>query len=309
MKTMDEAIQEYLFFCTNQRRLDEKTIRAYTNDLLQFKAFCQEESLMVPRKTLESYVIGLHQRYKQKTVKRKIASLKAFYNYLEMEEKIKANPLRRIRMDFREEKVLPRTIPSVQVERLLMFMYSLQNDKDLTSWQRKNVERDLAVVELLFATGLRISELCHLRPDRVDLEQGILCIRGKGSKERYIQIANTAVLHQMKKYRAHWSKEIQTEQFFYLNRYGKRYSEQSARKMIKKYARQAGICLNITPHMFRHTFATLLLEEDVDIRYIQKMLGHSSILTTQIYTEVASRKQMEILKTKHPRNQMRVGGW
>ena len=226
-----------------------------------------------------------------------------------MEEKIEANPLRRIRMDFREEKVLPRTIPAVQVERLLTFMYSLQNDKDLTPWQRKNVERDLAVVELLFATGLRISELCHLRPDRVDLEQGILCIRGKGSKERYIQIANTAVLHQMKKYRAHWSKEIQTEQFFYLNRYGKRYSEQSARKMIKKYARQAGICLNITPHMFRHTFATLLLEEDVDIRYIQKMLGHSSILTTQIYTEVASRKQMEILKTKHPRNQMRVGGW
>lgn len=307
MKTMDEAIQEYLFFCTNQRRLDEKTIRAYTNDLLQFRAFCQEGSLMVPRKTLESYVIGLHQKYKQKTVKRKIASLKAFYNYLEMEEKIEANPLRRIRMDFREEKVLPRTIPAVQVERLLTFMYSLQNDKDLTPWQRKNVERDLAVVELLFATGLRISELCHLRPDRVDLEQGILCIRGKGSKERYIQIANTAVLHQVKKYRAHWRKEIQTEQFFFLNRYGKRYSEQSARKMIKKYARQAGICLNITPHMFRHTFATLLLEEDVDIRYIQKMLGHSSILTTQIYTEVASRKQMEILKTKHPRNRMRVG--
>lgn len=307
MKTMDEAIQEYLYFCTNQRRLDEKTIRAYTNDLLQFKAFCREGSLMVPRKTLESYVIGLHQRYKQKTVKRKIASLKAFYNYLEMEEKIEANPLRRIRMDFREEKVLPRTIPAAQVERLLTFMYSLQNDKDLTPWQRKNVERDLAVVELLFATGLRISELCHLRPDRVDLEQGILCIRGKGSKERYIQIANTAVLHQVKKYRAHWRKEIQAEQFFFLNRYGKRYSEQSARKMIKKYARQAGICLNITPHMFRHTFATLLLEEDVDIRYIQKMLGHSSILTTQIYTEVASRKQMEILKTKHPRNRMRVG--
>lgn len=307
MKTMDEAIQEYLYFCTNQRRLDEKTIRAYTNDLLQFKAFCQEGSLMVPRKTLESYVIGLHQRYKQKTVKRKIASLKAFYNYLEMEEKIEANPLRRIRMDFREEKVLPRTIPAVQVERLLTFMYSLQNDKDLTPCQRKNVERDLAVVELLFATGLRISELCHLKPDRVDLEQGILCIRGKGSKERYIQIANTAVLHQVKKYRTHWRKEIQVEQFFFLNRYGKRYSEQSARKMIKKYASQAGICLNITPHMFRHTFATLLLEEDVDIRYIQKMLGHSSILTTQIYTEVASRKQMEILKTKHPRNQMRVG--
>lgn len=309
MKTMDEAIREYLFFCTNQRRLDEKTIRAYTNDLLQFRAFCQEGSLMVPRKTLESYVIGLHQRYKQKTVKRKIASLKAFYNYLEMEEKIDANPLRRIRMDFREEKVLPRTIPAVQVERLLTFMYSLQNDKDLTPWQRKNVERDLAVVELLFATGLRISELCHLRPDRVDLEQGILCIRGKGSKERYIQIANTAVLHQVKKYRAHWRKEIQAEQFFFLNRYGKRYSEQSARKMIKKYANQAGICLNITPHMFRHTFATLLLEEDVDIRYIQKMLGHSSILTTQIYTEVASRKQMEILKTKHPRTRMRMGGW
>ena len=103
-------------------------------------------------------------------------------------------------------------------------------------------------------------------------------------------------------------KGIEDNSFFSLNRYGKRYSEQSARRMIQKYTEAALIDLHITPHMFRHAFATLLLEEEVDIRFIQKMPGHASITTTQIYAEVASKKQMEILKMKHPRNRMEIFG-
>lgn len=162
------------------------------------------------------------------------------------------------------------------------------------------------MIELLFATGLRISELCNLQKKRIDLQQGILCIKGKGAKERYLQIGNQMVLQQIVEFTEVWEEERRKSPYFFCNRYGNRFSEQSARRMINKYVKQAAIDIHITPHMFRHAFATLLLEEDVDIRYIQKMLGHSSIVTTQIYTAVANKKQMEILKTKHPRNKMVV---
>lgn len=114
------------------------------------------------------------------------------------------------------------------------------------------------------------------------------------------------MLAQLKEYKRYWEKELNVSEFFFLNRYGERYSEQSARRMIQRYTQEAMIEMHITPHMFRHAFATLLLEEEVDIRFIQKMLGHASIMTTQIYAEVASKKQIEILKMKHPRNRMEI---
>jgi integrase/recombinase XerD len=238
-------------------------------------------------------------------VKRKIASLKAFYTYLEQEEIIEDSPMRKIRTEFREEKVLPRSIPYSVVQSLLGSMYAKKSTEGTIS-KRKLLNRDIAVVEVLFSTGIRISELCNLKQKTIDIEQGILCIKGKGSKERYLQIGTEEVLKQLKEYKRHWEKELEESEFFFLNRYGKQYSEQSARRMIQQYTREAMIEMHITPHMFRHAFATLLLEEEVDIRFIQKMLGHASITTTQIYAEVALKKQMEILKMKHPRNRMEI---
>ena len=138
----------------------------------------------------------------------------------------------------------------------------------------------------------------------MDLNEGILRIRGKGAKERIIQIANYDVLNSLKKYYNLNHETIVKKEYFFINKQGNVLSDQSARNMLKKHAENAGIKQNVTPHLFRHAFATFLLEEDVDIRYIQKMLGHSSISTTQIYIEVASEKQKQILKTKHPRNKM-----
>lgn len=306
MYTLNDAIKEYLRFCSTQRRLDEKTIKAYRNDLKQFLAFCNYREVLVPKDQIKDYITKLHEQYKQKTVKRKIASIKAFYNYLENEERIEASPMRKIRTEFREEFVLPKTIPYQVIEELLHYMYSLKSKKELNGWKRKLLVRDITVIEMLFATGMRISELCNLCTRRIDFAQGVLCIKGKGAKERYLQIGNSEVLEQIEEYRKLWEIEPEDECYFFRNRYGDRFSEQSARKMICKYVRQASINMHITPHMFRHAFATLLLEEEVDIRYIQKMLGHSSIVTTQIYTEVACKKQMEILRTKHPRNKMEV---
>ena len=305
MKNQQELMEEYLFYGKLQRNLDEKTIRAYQTDLNQFFLFAGGTKLVSSKETIRQYILHLHATYKQKTVKRKIASLKAFYTYLEQEEIIESNPMRKIRTEFREEKVLPRSIPYSVLQSLLSSMYAKKN-VECTICKRKLLIRDIAVVEILFSTGIRISELCNLKQKNIDVEQGIFCIKGKGSKERYLQIGTEEVLEQLKEYKRYWDKELQMSELFFLNRYGSRYSEQSARRMIQRYTQEAMIEMHITPHMFRHAFATLLLEEDVDIRFIQKMLGHASITTTQIYAEVASKKQMEILKMKHPRNRMEV---
>lgn len=171
--------------------------------------------------------------------------------------------------------------------------------------ERLNIIRHIAVLELLFATGIRISELCSIRNCDIDLKEGLILIHGKGSKERLIQIPNKSVLLSLRTYYDSKSLSRNTK-YFFTNRLDNRLSEQSVRFMIRKYTSMAGIEEKITPHMFRHTFATMLLEEDVDIRYIQKILGHSSIITTQIYTHVSSNKQRDILDRKNPRNKIKV---
>ena len=166
--------------------------------------------------------------------------------------------------------------------------------------------RDIAVIELLFATGIRISELCSLHAADVNLYDRTLLIYGKGSKERRLQIGNENVVQILMEYKNAFLSEIQDCNHFFVSQTGDALSDQSVRRMIKKYSSLAGIELHITPHMFRHTFATSLLEADVDIRYIQEMLGHSSINITEIYTHVAMAKQRDILTTKHPRKDFRV---
>ena len=133
--------------------------------------------------------------------------------------------------------------------------------------------RDIAVIELLFATGMRISELCFLKPENIDLISGDIDIYGKGARERKIQVSNPDVMKALSLYYSEFYDNIQISGYFFINRLNHRLSEQSVRAIINKYASLANIKLHITPHMFRHSFATYLLEEDVDIRYIQQMLG------------------------------------
>lgn len=298
------AIQNYLNHCQFEKGLDSKTIKAYQIDLLQFSSFIQKEGNSYCKENLQAYIACLHRCYKIKTVKRKIASLKAFFNYLEFEEVIDENPFSKIRVKLHEPSLLPRTIPLTSIDILLQHAYQqLASKKESTYEYRANL-RDIAVLELLFATGMRVSELCSLHAEDVNLIEGIIKIYGKGSKERIIQIGNHAVFLAVESYYHAFSKEITGTGWFFINRLGKQLSDQSVRFMIKKYSQAAGITQHITPHMFRHSFATLLLEEDVDIRYIQQLLGHSSIVTTQIYTHVTSKKQRDILTTKHPRNKV-----
>lgn len=304
MYTLNNLIASYLENCKIQKQLDTKTLKAYRIDLHQFSNSCTVDypDVLTPN-YLEQYIGTLHQSYKPRTVKRKIASLKAFCHYLEFRDIIKINPFHKLQIRFREPLILPKTIPLHTIEIFISTLYNEQNHAT-TLYQKKSISRDIAIIEILFATGMRISEVCHLHLSDINFHDKNIRIWGKGSKERIIQIGNDEVMHAIEYYFLLFKESIEKSGYFFINRCGNRLSEQSVRDMINKYCVTANISQHITPHMFRHSFATLLLEEDVDIRYIQEMLGHSSINVTQIYTHVSMAKQKDILTSKHPRKDL-----
>lgn len=301
MENLQTLIGNYLEFCQNQKRLDDKTLKAYRIDLRQFEEQIGEnDTKNITSEVLEKFIASLHQRYKPKTVKRKIASLKALFHYFEYKDMIDVNPFNKVQVKFREPVILPKTIPLHTLEIFLATMYR-QREFARTVCQKRNVLRDIAVIELLFATGMRISELCTLKPSDVNLYDRTILIYGKGAKERRLQIGNEDVVAVLEEYQEEYQKEIRACGAFFINHSGRPLSDQAVRRMINKYSSLAAIEMHITPHMFRHTFATSLLDADVDIRYIQEMLGHSSINITEIYTHVTLKKQGDILREKHPR--------
>lgn len=304
MNSLQSQIKNYLEFCEYQKRLDRKTIKAYRIDLQQFSSYFEtagvHDCTEINYEQLEKHIASMHEKYRPKTVKRKIASEKSFFHYLEYRKIIPVNPFTRMHVHFRESIILPRTIPLHSIENFLRAVYSRINSAD-TEYKRKRALRDAAVTELLFATGMRISELCSLKNNDADLKAGTVMIYGKGRKERLIHIGNECVINILKEYKRAIQDESGSSKWFFTGQLGQQLSDQSVRRMINKYASIAGIEMHITPHMFRHTFATSLLEAGVDIRYIQDMLGHSSISITQIYTHVTVSKQKDILSTMHPR--------
>ena len=283
-------IDEFMNYCRYHKKLSDKTIRAYKIDLSQYGVFSNELS----KQALWDYIEYLNKKYKPKTAKRKLATLKAFIHFLLLQDLIDFNPFDKLETTIKEPLLLPKTIPLGVIAKLISFSYQ-QIVFAKSDYQIRSAVRNTAILELLFATGARVAEICTLRSDNVDLLGNSVKFYGKGSKERIIPIENFAVLSILRKYHSLFEKEIPDSGYFFVNKLGRRMTEQSVRNMINFYCKQCGVDMHITPHMFRHSFATLLLEEDVDIRYIQRMLGHSSITTTQIYTHVTSAKQKVVL--------------
>ena len=306
MNNLQTHIEEYLKYCEIQKRLDAKTLKAYKIDLTQFmKEINTENFIDITPSMLENFIANLHRKYKPKTVKRKIASIKALFHYFEYRDLIEKNPFNKLQIKFREAITLPKIIPLNYIETILSTIYDYKGSAK-TKFQQRNALRDVAAIELLFATGMRISELCSLGINDINLDNGTILIFGKGSKERMLQIGNVEVINILKEYHADFLRECENCGNFFANQSGNPLSDQTVRRMINKYTELASINLRITPHMFRHTFATSLLDADVDIRYIQEMLGHSSINITEINPHVATAKQKDILSAKHPRNMFNV---
>lgn len=306
MKVKTDMITAYLMYCSQQKKLSPKTLDAYQCDLNQFLAFMKAGDLSLDRTALKSYIRKLHQLYQPRSVQRKIMSLKAFFNYLVYEELLEETPFSKVKTQFRQPHLLPRTIPLAVIQELFTAAYAQRDRLNPSSYGYKASLRDIAVLELLFATGLRVAELCSLKPQDMNLAEGSFTVFGKGAKERVLHVGNSAAMEALNQYEKAFRQQIAAVGYFFVSRQKSKFSEQSVRLMIQKYCEIAGIRLHITPHMFRHSFATLLLEEDVDIRYIQQFLGHSSISTTQIYTHVSTSRQKQILKTKHPRSKLDI---
>ena len=303
---MEEQIRDFLFHCKYEKNLSPKTLAAYEIDLRQFRIFCLtsgeiDQIRQVNKETLKQYLENISSQFKPKTLKRKLASLKAFFNHLQFEDQIDINPFNKVRIKIKEGKRIPRIIDPKIIKKLYRYLYDRKAALPKGSYAYGVIVRDIAVIELLFSTGLRVSELSHLKTSRMDLNKSTIRIMGKGNKERIIPVCSTETREAIHCYFQYFKKQIQISDYFFLNRFNRRFSEQSIRFMIKKYIKCINIEKNITPHMFRHSLATMLLENEVDLRYIQDLLGHSSINTTQIYLSVNKRKQRSILTRKHPR--------
>jgi integrase/recombinase XerD len=291
-----QSIQDYLNYCVYEKQLSSKIIDAYKNDLGQFIDYASINELrtvkQLDKNELRAYIRVVIDKYKPKTSKRKLASLKAFFNWLEYEEIITVTPFRKIKIKIKEGNRLPRII---QKEHLASLFNHLNN----MSPNFVNI-RNRAIIEMLFATGMRIGEICSLTTDNLNLSEGYVRIIGKGDKERLIPLCNDTCNEAITQYIS--MRDISFSQdYILLTRTGNKMQEQNIRLILHKLGEN--LCLSpITPHMFRHSFATYLLEEGVDIRYIQALLGHSNITTTQGYTTVNEKKQRELLTQYHPRN-------
>lgn len=306
MRDLIKALANYLEYGEYQKNLSFHTLKAYKIDIEQLAKYLKGKDEELNKESLTGYIIHLNKNYKPKSIKRKIASLKTFCNYLEYEEIIDHNPFSKIKVKIKEPFILPKIISLKNIQDILLSAHKELNQKENQAVSSNFILRDIAVLELLFATGARVSEISSLKDGDVNLTEGFIKINGKGKRERIIHITNKEVLIILKQYRTAFQSQINTNSSFFINRFNNRFSEQSIRYMVKKYVNKAQVPNSITPHMFRHSFATLLLEEDVDIRYIQELLGHSSIITTQIYTHVSFDKQKDILINKHPRNRIQL---
>jgi integrase/recombinase XerD len=288
----DHNLGSFFTFLYVEKGLSKNTIDAYSNDLNNFLSWLNKLDIQdyknISETSINEYVAHLFKNgLKSSSVNRKISSLKSFYLFLIKKNDISSSPLSEI-ITPKKEQYLPSSMSEDEVERLL---------------QSPNIEldietRDKAMIEMLYATGMRISELINLKITDIDIERSVLKVLGKGSKERLIPFgekASDSLSYYLKKRKKSLAKEV-----FISNR-GKKMTRTGFWQRIKIYLSREGLQDSISPHTLRHAFATHLLNRGADLRSVQLLLGHSDLSTTQIYTHIAKQRLGEVLKKHHPR--------
>lgn len=305
MKSIATEIQDYLSNCEHQKKLSPNTIRAYKIDAKNFLSFLSQYKLQnepaskIGKEIIQQFVDNLLVHYAPRTCKRKIACIKALFNYLEFEDIIPINPFRKIRLKIREAQTLPKVMKQSETTEQLRYVYQMANNTK-TKRQLFYAKRAIAVYELLLGTGMRIGELCHLKLSSLDLDNQTILILGKGGKERVVYLVSNIVVDAIK---AYLKLRTSHSEFIFINWNNRRMREESIRNIILSIGEKT-VHRRITPHMFRHTFATMLLESNVDISYIQELLGHSSIRTTQIYLHLSNTSIRSALIQANLRNRL-----
>ncbi len=292
---MDDLLDQFINHLRIERGLADNTVTSYSRDLTRFSQFLAARDLSplnVTRDQIEPYIKTLGQKLSARSVARNISAIKTFFRFLVSEGKIESSPARLLETP-RTLHRLPDVLSQEEVERLL-------SQPDAVS---PRGQRDRAMLESLYATGLRVSELVSLKISNINLEAGYVRTLGKGSKERAIPMGGRA-LEAIKNYLSGGRLQLAKDRnapYLFLNPSGRPMSRQGFWKIIKKYGVEAGIKKKISPHSIRHSFATHLLEAGADLRSVQVMLGHEDISTTQIYTHVTGERLKEVHEKYHPR--------
>jgi tyrosine recombinase XerC len=293
---MKPFVEPFHAYVKTELNLSPHTVLAYIRDVNQFIGFVKTKgSLFENPQSIDptfarSYLRWLElKNFSKKSVARKISSCRAFFRYLFREGKIKLNPFEHI-LTPKLGKRLPSFLYPEEVVKLL----------DAVNLKHKNGPRDLAILELIYASGMRVGEMAKLRADNIDLDSGEVLVQGKGDKERVVLIGSHSIAA-IKKYLDVRKNIAGDEKIFFLGRRGTRLTSRSVERMIRKYARKAGISKRVTPHTLRHSFATHLLSGGADLKIVQELLGHSSLSTTQIYTHITKEKLKSIYDKAHPR--------
>lgn len=307
LKLVEEA---YLTRCSAEKRLSRKTVKAYRCDIDQYLEWAQARGCGFDKGAVKAYLSHLNASFAASSVRRKLATLRAWANWLLREHYIYVSPFKELDISIRKPILLPRTIAKSDLRLMMNPEGEAPSGAPATQRRDERGLRDQAVLELLIATGARVSEVCALDIESVDMVAKTVRIFGKGSKERLVYLGSVHTLEALEGYLAYrWrideemaEGEPEKGRALFLNSTRTRLGEQGVRDIIRKRAEETGVQAHITPHMFRHTFATALLENDVDIRYIQRLLGHSSIKTTERYIYTASSKLREIMEARNPRD-------
>lgn len=281
------------------KNLDMKSIKAYTSDLDHLIDFTNGK---VSQESIMGYIQYLTQNYKDTTVSRKLITIKMFFRFIEEETKW-INPLDKYKIKIKKEKRLPKTIPVKDVSKLLDYMYENLNQAN-TSFAYFQAIRDLCIIDLLLSTGMRIAEVSNLKLEDIISSERVLLVHGKGKKQRLLYISSLETWNNLKAWLSIRKKLKVNHEYLFVNKYHDTLSIYGIENIFTKYRDKSGISHSATPHYLRHTFATNLLANGADLRSVQELLGHSSISTTEIYTEVNTVRKKIVLKKYNLRNKL-----
>jgi integrase/recombinase XerC len=313
-KNFTPLVRQFLDYLRLERHFSDYTVKSYGADLIQFGQFlmaqignsetiralpgdmnCDDRALRCEPLIVREFLAYLYaQNYTKSTTARKLATLRSFYKFLIRRSMVSVNPLSTIRTP-KQEKRLPKCLDLEQVQKLL----DAPGDGDLLS------ARDKAMLEVLYSSGIRVSELVELEMQDLDLQEGVLRVKGKGRKDRLTPIGSQAI-KAVQRYFELRGQDTRSQQSthatrVFLNKHGEPLSTRSVRRKLDKYLVQAGLDPGISPHTLRHSFATHLLNNGADLRSVQELLGHQSLSTTQIYTHLTTSRMKEAYDSAHPR--------
>lgn len=292
-------LSNFIGYLQATKNLSDKTLSAYTGDLHQF--FSYEQDILHP--DICSFVSYLSSKLKLKdtSIRRKIITLKIFYSYLIDIEVIERSPFAKVRFRFKQEHKLPKTLAVRDVSKILTYFDSI-NIVELTEFAKFEYVRDAALIDLLISTGIRIGEAAAITLNDIIISERTLLIHGKGRKQRLIYISSPITWNRI----VTLSKERKyaNNSYLFVNRYGQPISVHGIEYIYQKYLKKAKLGSHSTPHYLRHTFATNLLANGADLRSVQEILGHASVATTQIYTEVTTQRKKQVLNKFNYRNKL-----